>query len=71
LLGHARVVRVAIQADAQVRAALHADFPAARIAVQRPRLPALMTVAIHGLILPLPRAFVEQNPTGNDGWGGA
>src|ERR1017187_4344290 len=46
-LGHARVVVRAVEADAQVGPAFHAGLAAARLAVQRPRLAAIVAMAIH------------------------
>jgi len=51
LLGHPRIVRHAVQADPEVRPALHANLAAARVPVQRPRLPAIMTMTIHTAII--------------------
>jgi hypothetical protein len=47
LLGHARIVMRAVQADAQVGPAFHASFAAPRLAVQRPKLAAVMAMTRH------------------------
>jgi hypothetical protein len=47
LLGHARVVMRAVQADTQIRAAAHASFTTPRLAGQRPFLAAVVAMAGH------------------------
>ncbi len=47
LLRHARIVARAVQADAQIGAAFHAAFAAAGIAVDRPRLAAVVAMTGH------------------------
>ena len=47
LVGRPRVVMRAIQADPQVGPAFHANFAAARLAVQRPRLTTVVTMTGH------------------------
>ena len=47
LVGHAQVVMRAVQADAQVGPAFHAGFAASRLAVQRPKLAAVVAVSGH------------------------
>jgi hypothetical protein len=47
LLRHAWIVMRAIQADSQIRAAFHACLAAPRLAVQRPRLAAIVAMPHH------------------------
>jgi hypothetical protein len=47
LLSHMRIVMRAVQADAQVGAAFHARLAATGLAGKRPKLAAIMAMAIH------------------------
>jgi hypothetical protein len=47
LVGRPRIVVRAVQADAQISPAFHADFTAPGLAVQRPRLAAIVAVTRH------------------------
>jgi hypothetical protein len=51
LLGHARVVTLAVQADAQIGPTFHAYFPAPRVAGQGPWLAALVAMTFHPRLL--------------------
>jgi hypothetical protein len=49
LLGHAWVIALAIHARAQIGATFHADLAATRVAIDRPRFAALVTMTGHGI----------------------